>query len=525
MRTFSLPLAIAALSLATACTTDDPATTGNADSSTGDTDPSGSPTTTPTTEPTTEPTDATVDPDTSAGPTTETETDSTTGPAEVVEVRVVHAAPGAPNVDIYVAGSAEPVITDLPYGEASVYLEIPPGTYDFEVRAAGAPAEDPPAYTTGDLDLPGGARVTAIAAGLLGSTDEADAFRVLPIVEGFEDPGAGNAAVRIVHAGADAPSVDINVGNDGGAPELPGVPRFADSGAAGVPLPSGAALQVGIESEGSVVTAFTTPELPEGANLFVIATGLLGDMPREASGFGLLAVGPDGVIGLIPQNPFVHVFHGGADAPDVDVCVGDTALVSGAAFGDLANLQVPPGSYDLEVHAAPSDCTGTPVLTQSSGDLGAGQHYLVIATGELMTEGGIRAGQDLTLAAFQEDFDLEAAPDAVFRVVHAATAPAVTVGVLNADGEVEDATVLISGLEWPNASDALAVPAANYALGILAASSVLPAAPLAEVTAPLSEGLRAYALAVGDLVPNVGDQPFSVYAVVTGPSAWLALQL
>ena len=54
---------------------------------------------------------------------------------------------------------------------------------------------------------------------------------------------------------------------------------------------------------------------------------------------------------------------------------------------------------------------------------------------------------------------------------------------------------------------------------------MLPAAPLAEVTAPLSEGLRAYALAVGDLVPNVGDQPFSVYAVVTAPGAWLALQL
>ncbi|MBL8944834.1 MAG: DUF4397 domain-containing protein [Myxococcales bacterium] len=530
MRTFSLPLALAALSLATAaCSTDDPASTGDTDSSTGgstDTDPSGNPTSSPTSEPTTEPTD-TVDPDTTVGPTTdsETDTDTTTGPGDVAQIRVVHAAPEAPNVDIYVAGSTDPVITDLAYGEASDYLEVPAGTYDFEVRAAGAPAEDAPVYSTGDLDLPAGATVTAVAAGLIGSDEADEAFRVLPLVEGFEDAGAGNAAVRIVHAGADAPSVDINVGNDGGDPELPGVARFADSGAAGVPLPSGAALQVGIEAGGNVVTAFTTPELPEGANLFVIATGLLGDMPRAANGFGLLAVGPDGVIGLIPQNPFVHAFHAGADAPAVDICTGDTHLVVGAEFGDLANIQVPPGSYDLEIHAAPADCTGDPVLTANSGDLVAGQHYLVAATGELQVDGGDPPGHNLTLAAFGEDFDLEAAPNAVFRIVHLATATAVNVGTVNGDGDLEEATLLAADLEWPNASAEISVPAGNYDVGVLEAADSLPNAPDYEVTAPLSDGLRVFALASGDYTPNGGDEPFGVTAVVTGPGAWAAIGL
>jgi hypothetical protein len=402
---------------------------------------------------------------------------------------------------------------------------VPAGTYDFEVRAAGAPAEDAPAYSTGDLELPAGASVTAVAAGLLGSDEADEAFRVLPLVEGFEDAGAGSAAVRIVHAGSDAPAVDINVGNDGGEPELPGVARFADSGAAGVPLPAGAALQVGIEAGGDVVTAFTTPEIPEGVNVFVIATGLLGDMPRAANGFGLLAVGPDGVIGFLQQNPFVHAFHAGADAPAVDICTGDTHLVLNAEFGDLANIQVPPGSYELEIHAAPADCTGDPVLVANSGDLAAGQHYLVVATGELTTEVD-RENQSLTLAAFQEDFDLEAAPNAVFRIVHAASAPAVTVGTLNADGDVEDANVLASDLEWPNASDEISVPAGNYAVGILGASTALPAPPLFDLTAPLGEGLRVFALAIGDLSPDIGtDEAFGVTAVVTGPGAWAALPL
>lgn len=521
MRTISLPFALAALSLTTACPADDSSGDGTADDTgtTTDTDPSGDPSTSPTSTPTSDPS---TDPDTSAGPTTDDDTTTTAGDDEA-QIRVVHASAGAPNVDVYVAGSTDPVITDLAYGEASDYLTVPAGTYNFEVRAAGSPAEDAPAYETGDLDLPGGATVTAIAAGVLGSDDEADAFRVLPLVEGFEDPGEGNAAVRIVHAGGDAPTVDINVGNDGGDPELPGVPRFADSGAAGVPLPADAALQVGIETDGDVVTAFTTPELPAGANLFVIATGLLADMPRQPTGFGLLAVGPDGVVGLIPQNPFVHAFHAGVDAPAVDICAGDSHLVVGAEFGDLARVQVPPGSYDLEFHAAPSDCTGDPVSTQPTGDLGAGQQYLAIATGELALEG--QRTNAFTLAAFAEDFTLDAAPNAVFRVIHAASAPAVDVGTVNGDGDVADDTLLVSDLSWPNASDEISVPAGNYDIGIVAANQALPSEPLVQLTAPLGEGMRAYAVAVGDLIDEPGDADFGVYAIVTGPGAWVALPL
>jgi hypothetical protein len=51
-------------------------------------------------------------------------------------VNVVHAVPDAPAVDIALAGGAV-LVSDLAFGPASDYLEVPAGTYDLEVRVAG----------------------------------------------------------------------------------------------------------------------------------------------------------------------------------------------------------------------------------------------------------------------------------------------------------------------------------------------------------------------------------------------------
>jgi hypothetical protein len=198
-------------------------------------------------------------------------------------VRVIHASPDAPNVDLYVEGIAAPVATDIAYGETTVYLDVDAGTYNIQLRAAGSNPSSAPAYETGNLDIADGAKITAIAVGLLSSGNAADKFRVLTYAENFTVPGASNAAVRIIHGGADAPTVALDVGNDGN-PEVNSFARFAETVDAGVPLPSGTELQIAIWAGSPLqrVTVFTTPQLPEGAELFVIATGLLGKLPREA---------------------------------------------------------------------------------------------------------------------------------------------------------------------------------------------------------------------------------------------------
>lgn len=53
-------------------------------------------------------------------------------------VRVVHASPDAPAVDVWVAGVDAPVFTSLGFGDTTAYADLDEGDYTIELRAAGA---------------------------------------------------------------------------------------------------------------------------------------------------------------------------------------------------------------------------------------------------------------------------------------------------------------------------------------------------------------------------------------------------
>jgi hypothetical protein len=383
------------------------------------------------------------------------------------QLRAVHASPDAPPVDVYVEGGS--------------------GSYTVELRVAGADASSAPAYSA-DVMIDEDDTITAVAAGLLGSSNDDDKFRILPFVENFGDPGAGRAAVRIVHASADAPTVALDVGDDGTA-DVTNFARFTETGELGVPLPADTKLQIAILAGSARVTAFTTPELPEGGELFVIATGLLAKLPREADGFNLLAVGPSGSIGFIKQNPTVFALHGSPDAPAVDIYAGSAMLAGDLAFGGISDaIQVPPGAYTLDFKAAGSNVTAASVTTPS---LAAGERYLAIASGFLSN------GQpDFRLLPYGDAF-ADAGMDARVRVVHASPdAPAVDVGTVS--GNVVTPVPDFTNLAFEQASNGsgTTLPVGNLPIGIAAASSTTP---VATFTVPTAAGVRAYAVAVGSL--------------------------
>jgi len=125
--------------------------------------------------------------------------DDNTGPVGEARVRVVHASPDAPGVDILVDGAA--VLTAVPYQAASEYLEVSPGTRNLKVNAAGTATT----VIDADVNLVDGTDYTVIASGLVA------AIEPLVLEDDNSEPAAGNARVRAIHGAASAPAVDIYV--------------------------------------------------------------------------------------------------------------------------------------------------------------------------------------------------------------------------------------------------------------------------------------------------------------------------
>lgn len=121
--------------------------------------------------------------------------------SEDAQVRVVHASPDAPAVDVYVNGDA--AIEGLEFGSASDWTMLPAGDYEVQVAPAGTSADD--AVIEATLTLESGMAYDVAAIGLLADIEAA----VYPV--DLSAVGDGKARVRAVHASPDAPAVDVAV--------------------------------------------------------------------------------------------------------------------------------------------------------------------------------------------------------------------------------------------------------------------------------------------------------------------------
>jgi hypothetical protein len=125
--------------------------------------------------------------------------DDSTGPDGEASVRVVHASPDAPDVDVLVDGSA--VLSEVPYLAVSDYLEVAAGVRNVQVNATGTTTS----VIDEDLELAEGANYTIIASGLAASIEP------LVLTDDDSAPTSGNARVRAIHGAPSAPAVDIYV--------------------------------------------------------------------------------------------------------------------------------------------------------------------------------------------------------------------------------------------------------------------------------------------------------------------------
>lgn len=119
------------------------------------------------------------------------------------KVRVIHASPDAPAVDVFVNGNA--VLTNVGFFAASPYLDLPAGTYRVQVAPTGAGAGS--AVIDANVTIEAGKAYTIAAVGPVAS------IKPRVIVDNLSAPAAGQAKVRVYHFSPDAPAVDVKLAN------------------------------------------------------------------------------------------------------------------------------------------------------------------------------------------------------------------------------------------------------------------------------------------------------------------------
>lgn len=310
------------------------------------------------------------------------EIDLSNMPADSARVQVMHTVPDAPAVDIALT-DGDVLVAGLEFPMASGNLDVPAGSYDLEVRIGG----------TMDIALPlPGVELSANTLYQVYAIGSAEAGTIVPFViatelasptatpnvgmTGAEDcatilgiGGEGDACVNVIHASPDAPNVDVWVN---GAPALTDVPFQGISG--WMALPAGEyRVQVTATGEPADTAVIDTMlQIEAGTAYHVAAVGTVAEIAPVVIEADLSATTDGGAR--------VRVIHASPDAPNVDVALtGGDSLIADLAFGAASDyLEVPAGSYDLEVSVAGTEDV---VLPLPGVALEGNMLYDVIAVG------------------------------------------------------------------------------------------------------------------------------------------------
>jgi LPXTG-motif cell wall-anchored protein len=232
--------------------------------------------------------------------------------SHMARVRVVHASPDAPAVDVWVNGAV--AFSNAPFQGITDYAELAPDSYQVQVSPTGATE---PIVIDATLDLAGGTDYTVVAVGQLADIEP------LVLVDNNSAPASGKAHVRFVHASPDAPAVDIAVAN--GGPVLFSNVPFKGVGDY-LPVDAGTYdLEARLAGTDTVALSVPGVSLADGAVYTIFAMGLAGGEPALTAVASMDASYP--VPTLLPET--------GGETTNLWLLVAVTAglaLVAGGLF-------------------------------------------------------------------------------------------------------------------------------------------------------------------------------------------------
>lgn len=305
--------------------------------------------------------------------------------------QVVHAAPSAPAVDVYVTafdadlGASAPVnAAPLAFEQFTPRLEVPAGDYQIRITPTGD--SETVVYDSGEISLPAGADLMVVAVDNVGLGDSAVQLVVLDGTAATTLYDANTpAAALAMHLSPDAPAVDILADIDATAEnealKLAENVSFGEYCVIdGIPAPVDFTLSVAANADNSIV-----------ALQFPFASQVNGAVAALVSGF--LSAGDPAIQPIALPVDFrsivteskVRLTHASPSTGLVDiylVAAGTDIAGVEPAFADVpfgANtgvLSIAPGLYDVYVTGADSK---VPAIAATDVALSGGEVWDVIA--------------------------------------------------------------------------------------------------------------------------------------------------
>ncbi|NIV11005.1 MAG: DUF4397 domain-containing protein, partial [Aliifodinibius sp.] len=310
--------------------------------------------------------------------------DSRTPASGKAKIRVLHAAPDAPAVDVKLnSGSGPGVFSNAAFKDITDYVEVDGGNYTFVITPTGSTAE---VVVFDPITVSNGTVYTVVAHGTLDNTDNVP-FAVRVFIDNdpgdaFADLTTATANVLVTHASPDAPGVDLLVDDivvNSSALTFPNNTGYlsVDAGSRNIKVNASGTSTTVINADLTLDanTAYSVFAVNTLANIEALV--LEDDLTAPASG-----------------NARVRFVHLSPDAPAVDITLTDGTVIFGnksfKEATDFAGLSA--GTYDLQVRLAGSN---TVVLNLPGIMLEDGKIYTVFAKGLVNGSGDQALGAEI----------------------------------------------------------------------------------------------------------------------------------
>ncbi len=283
-------------------------------------------------------------------------------------VRAIHLSPDAPAVDVLL--SDKRVVRNLSFRQDSAFVHTLSGTRTVKITAANSTAT----VIMADLNLPANKAISVVALNKLANIEPA------VIVDDGQAPTAGNSKLRVLHASADVPAVDVYLTAPTAAlPAEAAIKGLAyksaapASGAAALSIPAGDyRVRLTLAGKTDVVYDSGAFKIKSRENLVVAAIPPKADAPAQASPVDLLVVRTRGANSLLQSQTSttppttgtmtvttsLRALHASPQAPAVDLLLDGTSTAAALSFGNFTErAAVAEGTRALKINVAGTSTT------------------------------------------------------------------------------------------------------------------------------------------------------------------------